>query len=301
MDSDALFAYLQTLPAQPRANQAHALRWPMNTQVALRAWRLLFFRPASQQPTAASLLPVDALELQRGAYLVQGLGHCLECHGARNALGAMTDAPVGSVLPGSRWFAPSLRDTTQASVALWSVDETARFLQTGVNSHALAQGPMAEVVLHGTQYLSDADARAMARYLQALPQTAAPADTAPAPAPAKPAARKVSNAGAKLYETHCADCHGLQGQGRANAYPALAGNRAVLMGNTNNLMHSVLNGGFAAATKGHPRPFGMPPFLLQLNDGELAAVLTYVRSAWGNQASALTEFDINALRRSQTP
>jgi mono/diheme cytochrome c family protein len=141
----------------------------------------------------------------------------------------------------------------------------------------------------------------MARYLQALPQTAAPADTAPAPAPAKPAARKVSNAGAKLYETHCADCHGLQGQGRANAYPALAGNRAVLMGNTNNLMHSVLNGGFAAATKGHPRPFGMPPFLLQLNDGELAAVLTYVRSAWGNQASALTEFDINALRRSQTP
>jgi mono/diheme cytochrome c family protein len=109
------------------------------------------------------------------------------------------------------------------------------------------------------------------------------------------------SAGAKLYETHCADCHGLQGQGRVNAYPALAGNRAVLLDNANNLIHSVLNGGFAAATAGNSRPFGMPPFLLQLSDGEIAAVLTYVRNAWGNQAGALTEFDINKLRRSQAP
>jgi mono/diheme cytochrome c family protein len=198
------------------------------------------------------------------------------------------------VLPGGQWFAPSLASATQASVATWSVEEIARFLQTGVNGQALAQGPMAEVVLHGTQYLTDADAQAMAIYLKALPQVKA-----------TPASKAVAltglTAGAKLYETHCADCHGLQGQGRANAYPALAGNRAVLMDNANNLIHSVLGGGFATVTKGQPRPFGMPPFMLQLNDGEIAAVLTYVRNAWGNQASALTEFDINKLRRSQAP
>jgi cytochrome c553 len=293
-DADVLFAFLKTVPPQPRVNQAHALRWPFSTQIALRAWRTLFFSPASTAPVGASLVPPGTLALQRGAYLVEGLGHCLECHGARNALGALSGAPVGSVLPASQWFAPSLNDTAQASVATWSVEEIARFLQTGLNGQAQAQGPMAEVVQHGTQYLTDSDAQAMAQYLKALPQTTSKVAR-------NDAARTGLSAGAKLYETHCADCHGLQGQGRVNAYPALAGNRAVLLDNANNLIHSVLNGGFAAATAGNSRPFGMPPFLLQLNDGEIAAVLTYVRNAWGNQAGALTEFDINKLRRSQAP
>ena len=293
-DSDALFAYLQTVPAQPRANQTHELRWPFNTQIALRAWRMLFFSPADAAPVGASVVPPGNLEIQRGEYLVQGLGHCMECHGARNALGALSGAPVGTVLPGSQWFAPSLNDTAQASVSTWSVEEIARFLQTGANSQALAQGPMAEVVQHGTQYLSDADAKAMALYLKAQPQVS--------PKTAKSApANKGFKAGAKLYETHCADCHGLQGQGRPNAYPALAGNRAVLMDNANNLIHSVLDGGFAATTTGHARPFGMPPYRLQLNDAEIASVLTYVRNAWGNQAGAIAEFDINKLRRSLAP
>ena len=294
-DADVLFAYLKTVPAQQRSNQEHALRWPMNTQMALRAWRVLFFNPS---PTEATASPKGATTVNaayaRGAYLVEGLGHCMECHGTRNALGALSVSPLGSVLPGSQWFAPSLNDATQASVSTWTVEEIARFLQTGVNGRAEAQGPMAEVVQHGTQYLTDADAQAMAQYLKALPQVAPKAASGVA-------VGADLTAGAKLYETHCADCHGLKGQGRANAYPALAGNRAVLMDNPNNLIHSVLDGGFAATTKGNARPFGMPPFMLQLNDGEIAAVLTYVRNAWGNQASALTEFDINKLRRSHAP
>jgi mono/diheme cytochrome c family protein len=153
---------------------------------------------------------------------------------------------------------------------------------------------MAEVVLHGTQYLSDADARSMALYLRAKPQTRKKSTRTEAVSDG-------FSAGAKLYETHCADCHGQKGQGRMNAYPALAGNRAVVMDNANNLIFSVLKGGFAVATAGHTRPFGMPPFVLKLTDSEIAAVLTYVRNAWGNQASALSEFDINKLRRSQTP
>jgi cytochrome c553 len=293
-DADALFAYLQTVPAQPQANKPHALRWPFSTQWALRVWRMLFFSPAAAAPP----LPSGNTELQRGAYLVQGLGHCLECHGARNAMGALSGGPGGAVLPGDLWFAPSLNDPAQASVVAWTVEEITRYLQTGTNGRALASGPMAEVVLHGSQYLNDADARAMALYLKGLPQTAA---QAVAKATGSPVATQTLSVGAKLYESHCADCHGLQGQGRENTYPALAGNRAVLMDNSNNLVHSVLGGGFAPATAGHARPFGMPPFMLRLTDREMAAVLSYVRNAWGNQASALSEFDINKLRRSQAP
>ncbi len=293
-DADALFAYLQTVPAQPQPNQPHALPWPLNTQLALRVWRTLYFSPAPAAALTAGPVPSGTAAWLRGEYLVQGLGHCMECHGSRNALGALTGARDGYVLPGSQWFAPSLNDPAQASVAAWSVDETARFLQTGVNSKALASGPMADVVRHGTQYLNDADASAMAQYLRALlPQSPSAAGNA-AHATAAPA-------GVKLYEKHCADCHGLQGQGRDSVYPALAGNRAVLLANSNNLVHSVLGGGFAAATAGHARPYGMPPFMLELGDSEIAAVLSYVRSAWGNRAGAVSEFDVNKLRRSRAP
>jgi mono/diheme cytochrome c family protein len=299
-DSDALFRFLQSVPAAGLANQAHALRWPVGTQPALLAWRALFFRAPAQSGEHGD----GSAALQRGRYLVQGLGHCLECHGQRNALGALTQASdtagwAGSVLPGSLWFAPALTDPP-SPMAQWSEAELADFLQTGSNGRAWASGPMAEVVLHGTQYLTDADARAMALYLKTLPRTPATGST-PVPMPAGGTAASTPAGGAALYEKHCADCHGLQGQGRANAYPALAGNPAVLRANSNNLVHLLLEGGFAPATARQPRPYGMPPFVLQLSDREIAAVLSYIRSAWGNRGTPLNEFDINKLRRSLKP
>ena len=285
-DADALFAYLQSVPVATTPNQPHALRWPYSSELALRVWRALYFKPAAPVVNAPT---VEASAAERGAYLVEGLGHCMECHGARNALGARSNRPGGNALPGSRWFAPSLSDAAGASVAAWSQDEVVAFLKTGVTAHAHASGPMAEVVQHGTQYLNDADARAMAAHLRALPQTA----VAPATAVDSNA---VPAAGAALYEKHCAECHGRQGEGLAGAYPALAGNRAVLQGQTNNLILTVLQGGFAASTAGNPRPYGMPPFKLALGDADIAALLTYVRGSWGNQASAVVEFDINKLR-----
>jgi mono/diheme cytochrome c family protein len=256
----------------------------------------VYFKPAAEVPAVTDAAPVDAMA--RGAYLFNGLGHCMECHAERNALGAMSQSPGqgGSVLPGGRWYAPSLSDATQASVAAWSTDEVAAFLTTGTHARAVASGPMAEVVLQGTQYLSSSDAHAMALYLKALPQVP----------PAKPSNDAVAGSntlqkGAKLYESHCADCHGLKGEGRAGAYPALAGNRAVTMQQSNNLINTVLYGGFAPATAGNPRPFGMPPFVLQSGDAELAAVLSYIRNAWGNRAAGVSEFDINKFRRAQSP
>jgi mono/diheme cytochrome c family protein len=201
----------------------------------------------------------------------------------------------GGLLPGSLWWAPSLSDPAGASVAQWSEAEVAAFLQTGRNDRAQASGPMAEVVLHGTQYLTDADALAMARYLRALPQRTA------APTVAATTKHQAPLQGARLYEKHCADCHGPQGQGRPGAYPALAGNRAVTQALPNNLIHSLMGGGFGPATQGTPHPYGMPPFVLQLGDADMAALLSHIRSAWGNQAGAVSEFDINQFRRTQQP
>ena len=102
--------------------------------------------------------------------------------------------------------------------------------------------------------------------------------------------------GLEIYKQHCADCHGGNGQGRTGVYPALAGNRALLMDKPNNAVLSVLYGGFAPSTQGNAQPFGMPPFMLELSNAQIAQVLTYARSAWGNQAAAISELQVQAVR-----
>jgi mono/diheme cytochrome c family protein len=104
---------------------------------------------------------------------------------------------------------------------------------------------------------------------------------------------------ATLYDKHCAECHGEQGQGIAGAYPALAGHRAVLQPDATNLVQNVLYGGYPPATSGNPRPFGMPPYILTLDDKEIAAVLTHLRTQWGNLAPEVTPLEVNRIRASQ--
>lgn len=288
-DSDALFAYLQSLPPVRQAAPAHQLRWPFNTQAALAVWRALYFRPDTYRPD-----PAQSQEWNRGAYLVGGLGHCSACHSARNVLGAGGD-PLdlsGGLIPVQSWYAPALNSAAEAGVADWPLDDIARLLKTGTAPRRSVSGPMAEVVQHSTQYLNDADLSAMARYLKALPPAEPPADTDRRAAPdAQVAAR-----GAKLYARHCAQCHGERGEGVAGAYPALAGNRAVNLPQTANLVQMVLYGGFPPATAGNPRPYGMQPFVLQLDDRDIAAVLTHLRTSWGNQGAEVSEFEVNRVR-----
>ncbi len=296
-DADALFAYLQTLPATRQTNQAHALRWPLGTQAALRVWRTLYFKPQDFAPDAS-----QSASWNRGAYLVNGLGHCAACHTPRNALGASIEkrSLSGSLMPLKDWYAPSLRSSLEAGVADWSVPDIVSLLQTGVSPHGSSSGPMAEVVQGSTQYLSASDLNGMAVYLKSLGNpTLVSGIKKPAAAPAPTATALVPSLGGKLYETHCVNCHGAQGAGVRGAYPALAHNRTVTMGNTTNLVQTVLYGGFAPATAGNPQPFGMPPYILQLNDKETAAVLTHIRQSWGNQAPEVTELDINRARDRQ--
>ena len=291
-DSDALYAYFRSLTPDATPAPPHELRWPYGTQAALAVWRALYFRPGTFTTERA-----QGERWNQGAYLVRGVAHCSACHAPRDALGGADWRDLrGGPLAGTGWHAPSLHDPREASLADWPPEDIARLLQTGVTERGRASGPMAEVVLHGTQYLSDADAAAMATYLRALPQDAAP----PAPAP-RPAPSTLALSGAKLYEQHCAQCHGARGQGVGLAYPPLAGNRVVTMAPADNLLQHVLYGGFNAATAGYPRPYGMPPFVLTLSNAEIAAVLSYVRTAWGNAASEVSALDVHSLRARGAP
>jgi len=287
-DSDALFAYFGSLAAVQQPRTPHALRFPYNSQAALAVWRALYFKPGVYQADRQR-----SAEWNRGAYLVRGLGHCAACHTARNALGASSEALdlAGGLIPMQNWYAPSLASPHEAGVGDWDRQHIVELLKNGVSPRASVTGPMAEVVLRSTQYLSDADLVAMAQFLKEL---APPAPVAVQPAPAAPAS--VMTLGAKLYEQHCAQCHGEQGRGIPKAYPALAGNRAVTMAQTANLVQIVLNGGYAPATEGNPRPFGMPPFVLELGDADIAAVLTHIRQSWGNQAGIVTPLEVNRMR-----
>ena len=287
-DSDALYAYLRTVPPVGQANLPHRLRFPYDTQAALTVWRALSFRSGEFAPDTAR-----SAEWNRGAYLVDGLGHCIACHGTRNQLGATEEklGLSGGLIAVQNWYAPSLHSPREAGVAGWATPDVVGLLKTGTSPHGSVMGPMAEVVMRSTQYLSEPDLQAMAVYLQQLPAIeptgASGGDTAAnAAARIEPIRRDagVMARGAKIYDQQCAYCHGAEGQGAVGAYPPLAGNRAVNMDSVVNLLQVVRHGGFAPATQGNPRPYGMPPFGHVLDDGDIAAVLSYLRGSWGNNA-----------------
>jgi mono/diheme cytochrome c family protein len=283
-DADALYAYLQTVPAVIQANQPHQLRFPYSLQISLAAWRVLYFKPEIFRPETN-----QSVDWNRGAYLVQGLGHCSACHSARNPLGASEGESLsGGMIPAQGWYAPALNARGD-----WQQDHLAALLKTGVSPRAAVFGPMAEVVKESLQYLNDSDINAIATYLKALPAEAKPA---PFEREGAPEAVAFLAAGAKLYEKHCAECHGAEGKGQSPAYPPLAGNQALIMTNAVNPIRMVLNGGFAPATAGNPRPYSMPPFGHSLNDMEVAQLVSYLRSAWGNNAPPVNATDVNRYR-----
>jgi mono/diheme cytochrome c family protein len=282
-DSDALFAYLRSLPPVTRAPRPHELRFPYGTRWALAAWQWLFFTPADLRADAAAraaLTPSQA----RGAYLVQGLGHCAACHAPRNVFGAPARRASGGEMPLQGWYAPSLHPSAAQPVA---ADEIVALLKTGQTARSTVLGPMAGVVFGSTQHWSEPDLRAVADFLATLPPEA------PAP-PAAAAPAAVLDQGRRLYADRCADCHGARGEGAPGAYPALAGNPTVQQALPHNLVRVLRHGGFAPATAGQPRPYGMPP--QTLSDAETAAVLSFIRQSWGHRADAVSELDVLKLR-----
>jgi mono/diheme cytochrome c family protein len=292
-DADAMFAFLQTVPAAHVTNRNHQLSFPFSQRWLLLVWRGLFFTPGVYE----SNLTRDAA-WNRGAYLVQGVAHCSACHEARNALGAVRskENPSGGLV--LSWYAPSLMSSREAGVQHWSESEIVSLLKSGqldsnVPGHqASTFGPMAEVIYESLQHADEAELRAMAGYLRSL------ADSGESPHQGRFTLQPsqvpiMMSEGQQLYSDNCARCHGDRGEGRSPVVaPSLAQSRIVNMGSAVDSIRMVLYGGFAPGTDSNPRPFGMPPFYPTLKSGQIASVLTFIRDSWGNSAPPVSADEV---------
>jgi mono/diheme cytochrome c family protein len=271
-DSDALFAYLRSLPPVNHAVLVNHLRFPFNQRWSMMVWRELYFSPGTYKPD-----PAKSAAWNRGAYLVEGLGHCSACHSPRNALGGIEKdkAYTGATVDG--WFALNLSSELHTGLGSWTAEQIATYLKTGAApSKSASLGPMALVVKNSTSQMSDADLAAMATYLKDIPANS----TLRAGKPAPDATRAT---GAALYLDHCAACHQAGGRGMPGVFPPLAGNGVVVAADPADILKVVLNG---VPPQGKYMP--MPGFANQLSDQQIADLSNYVRSSWGNGAAPNT-------------
>jgi mono/diheme cytochrome c family protein len=281
----AIRAYLETVPAERLKVTADQLPFPLSVREDMAAWNKLYFQPGAIQPVTGK-----SAEWNRGAYLVEGPMHCAACHTPKNAAGAdYTDRKLqGYTL--QDWFAPDLTPAARHGLVSWSEDDILAYLKTGHNRDAAASGPMAEEIANSSSKMTDADLHAVAVYLKDQP--------APKEEPAKPLADsdRASKAGAAIYTDECSACHTPRGDGVAGLIPALAGSPAVQSADPTSLIRVVLSGTQSAATNAAPTAPAMPAFGWLLDDREAAAVLTYIRNAWGNAAAPVTGDEVGKGR-----
>jgi mono/diheme cytochrome c family protein len=303
-DVVALYAFFK-LGVKPAAtaNRSSVIPFPLSMRWPLTYWRWIFAPTPAPFRASTRMDPDQA----RGAYFVEGLGHCGECHTPRAItmqVKASTPADGSVYLSGAvieNYFAPSLRNDGPGSLGEWSTSDLAQFLQTGANDRGIAFGSMSEVIVHSTQYMTHEDALATAEYLKTLGN---PSDVPQAPFvydESEHLALKNGNAsepGALLYLDNCAACHRPDGLGYERVFPRLAGNDIVQAQNSLSVVAIVLEGSRTPRTGAAPARFTMPSFAWRLSDQEVADVVNFVRSSWGNQASAASVDDVGRTRRS---
>ena len=267
-DIHALYAYFKTVPPIAEKQRKNEMKFPFSVRTGIGAWQAVFFRPGRYVDD-----PSQTMQWNRGAYLVEGLGHCGACHTPKNF--AMADkssrALQGAEL--DHWFAPDISGGRYSGIKDWTADQIVAYLRTGHNDkNVAAVGPMLQTIARGTADLAESDLRAMAVYLKN--QGAAPEDKLPRPDPAWTAARQA--AGAATYAESCQSCHGADGKGVDGVAPALAGNSSVTSKGADTVVRSVLQG-FAPQGR-----WGvMPSFNQTLSSQDIADVANYVRTAWG--------------------
>jgi alcohol dehydrogenase (quinone), cytochrome c subunit len=299
-DVRALYAYFRFAVAPAGiANRKSDIPFPLSMRWPLTYWRWLF---ASTPGPFSAPAGFDGSQA-RGAYFVDGLGHCGECHTPRNAfmqLKAATREGGAAYLSGAvieSYFAPSLQTQGPGSLADWSEEELADFLRTGANTHGIAFGSMSDVIIHSTQYLSEADAASTAHYLKSLESAGRPGQPY-AYDPSSDKALKSGDAsaeGALIYLNNCAACHRPDGRGYERVFPALAGNPVVEVGSPDSVISIVLRGSTTPRTGKAPAQFTMPGFAWRLSDVQVLQVANFVRSSWGNRGSKVQLQDVARL------
>lgn len=300
-DVQALYAFfMQGVQAANQPNKPGEIPWPLSLRWPIALWNGLF---TEAEPYAAK--PEQNAQWNRGAYLVQGPGHCGSCHTPRGiafdekALSERGATFVsGALLDG--WYAPSLRNDHNTGLGRWSEADIARFLKTGRNQHAVVYGSMTEAFNNSTQFMSDEDLAAIAHYLKSLPGDPK-RDGPPWQYQAVSAAQQLDKPGAHTYVTACASCHGLDGRGQAEWMPPLAGATSALAEHNASAINITLNGAQRVVAAGVPDAYRMPSFREQLSDQQIAEVLSFVRSSWGNTGTAVPAKDVAKLREHTDP
>ena len=311
-DVSALYAYFtQGVKPVQQDNPKTALPFPFNMRILMAGWNMLFF---SDKPFKAD--STQSVNWNRGAYLVQGLGHCGACHTPHGKLGQeqSLDGGSDSFLAGytlDNWHAPSLRNDKD-SLGRWNQEQIATYLRTGRSDDGAAFGAMSQVINDSTQYLNTADLHAIAEYLGSLPgkkpggnasagntKSAAASNAAGADQPATLELRsgKLQTAGATVYLNNCNACHRSDGTGAMKAFPALGKNAVVNVEDPTSLIHIVLAGSAMPSTRSDPSAMGMPGFGWRLNDQEVAEVVSFVRGNWGNYGGVVTAEQVAAVRK----
>lgn len=307
-DTAALYAYFsQGVKPVQQDNPKTALPFPFNMRVLMAGWNLLFFddKPYKVDST-------QSVNWNRGAYLVQGLGHCGACHTPHGKLGQeqALDGGSDSFLAGytlDNWHAPSLRNDKDG-LGRWNKEQIAAYLRTGRSDDGAAFGAMSQVINDSTQHLSQDDLLAIADYLSSLPgkkagnnvvKATAASNAAGADQPATLELRsgKLQTAGATVYLNNCNACHRSDGTGAMKAFPALGKNAVVNVDDPTSLIHVVLAGSAMPSTKSDPSPMGMPGFGWRLNDQEVAEVVSFVRGNWGNHGGVVSAEQVAAVRK----
>ncbi|WP_459623770.1 c-type cytochrome [Burkholderia sp. 3C] len=297
-DLQDLYAYFTTqVPASAQPNRASDIPWPLSVRWPLAYWNRAFHDDSRFVADAAK-----SVEWNRGAYLVQGLAHCSTCHTPRGAAFQELDVSgksdqylAGASLDGT---APiNLRSSAGGGLEAWSVDDVVATLKTGRNPHSSVSGPMGEVVEHSTQYLSDADLKAMAVYLKSLGAPPQTASFHPDDATVKAIlGGTVQGRGAEVYLDSCAACHRVNGKGASGVFPSLVDNPMVTQANPDSLIAVILAGSRLPSTQTAPSRLAMSGFGWRYNDEEIAQLASFVRSSWGNRGPAVTARQVAAVR-----
>ncbi len=297
-DMHALYAFfMKDVPPVKQANKPSEIKGIESARWPLAVWNALFVDKGAYVPD-----PKHDAVWNRGAYLVEGLGHCGACHTPRGwafqekALNGSSSLYLqGAEL--DAWYAPDLRGNLRTGLGSWSVADLSAFLKTGHSEKGVAFGSMLDVVNNSTPYLTDADIHAMAVYLKSLPATVQQAAYTYDDATTKSlASGKPQDAGGTVYLGYCSSCHGLDGKGRAPYIPPLAGNPVVLNSDPSSLINLVLNGADPIVVKGAPAAYRMPQYRVQLTDQQIASALSFVRKGWGNDTAAVTPDQVAKLR-----
>jgi mono/diheme cytochrome c family protein len=283
-DDDAILAFLKTTPAVRYTPPANDLPFPLDYRFVVKGWNLLFLKSDPFQSD-----PAQSAEWNRGAYLVNGLGHCGGCHTPLNRFGAVESDRRFQGAKLENWVAPDLTSNDRTGLGGWSVDDIAEYLANGRNARAGAGGAMAEVITYSTALMSDQDRHAMAVYLRA--QVASP--QAQHAVPDAVAMRR----GAAIYSDACASCHLEDGVGQPRLFPPLGHNAMLQQADPVGLEHLILAGGRIGISASRPSPLAMPSFAWKLTDSEIADVATYIRNRWGNEAASVSASDVAGVRK----